>query len=144
MNRSPFPFRDFVRARDNLIRALVDGGETYALLTGETGTGKTALLRELRGQLDRTRPRVLYFSSAKKLGASGLVKVAGEALRVRTSMSHSLSLDRLLRALAEDSHTVLLWLDEAQDLPAETLAEVRSLAESDLDDSHIQVLFVGL
>ena len=29
----------------------------------------------------------------------------------------------------------MLWLDEAQDLPAETLAEVRALAESDLDGS---------
>lgn len=145
MNRSPFPFRDFVRARDNLVAALVDGGETYAMLTGETGTGKTALLRELRGQLDRGRHRVLYFSAAKKLGAAGLVKVTGEALRVRTSMCHSVSLDRLLRALAEESHTVLLWLDEAQDLPAETLSEVRALAESDLDGSRrIQVLLVGL
>jgi type II secretory pathway predicted ATPase ExeA len=145
MNRSPFPFRDFVRTKDNLVRALVDGAETYAMLTGETGTGKTALLRELRGQLDRTRHRVLYFSAARKLGAAGLVKVTGEALRVRTSMCHSVSLDRLLRALAEESHTVLLWLDEAQDLPAETLAEVRALAESDLDGScRIQVLFVGL
>lgn len=145
MNRSPFPFRDFVRARQSLVEAFIDGGETYAMLTGETGTGKTALLRELRSQLDRGRHRVLYFSAARKLGAAGLVKVAGEALRVRTSMCHSVSLDRLLRALAEESHTIFLWLDEAQDLPAETLAEVRALAESDLDGSRrIQVLLVGL
>lgn len=145
MNRSPFPFRDFVRVKQSLVEAFIDGGETYAMLTGETGTGKTALLRELRSQLDRGRHRVLYFSAAKKLGAAGLVKVTGEALRVRTSMCHSVSLDRLLRALAEESHTVFLWLDEAQDLPAETLAEVRALAESDLDGSRrIQVLLVGL
>ena len=51
MNRSTFPFRDFVRAKQSLVEAFVDGGETYAMLTGETGTGKTALLRELRSQL---------------------------------------------------------------------------------------------
>lgn len=145
MNRLPFPFADFVRARDSLVHALADIGETYAMLTGDTGTGKTALLRELRGQLDRTRHRVLYFSEAKKLGAAGLVKVVGESLRVRSSMCHSLSLDRLLRALSDDSQTIQLWLDEAQDLPAETLAEVRALAESDLDGARrVQVLFVGL
>lgn len=145
MNRSPYPFADFVRARDNLACALVESGETYAMLTGDTGTGKTALLRELRGQLDRTRHRVLYFAEAKKLGAAGLVKVVGEALRVRTSMCHSVSLDRLLRALSDDSQTIQLWLDEAQDLPVETLAEVRALAESDLDGARrVQVLFVGL
>jgi type II secretory pathway predicted ATPase ExeA len=64
---------------------------------------------------------------------------------VRTSMCHSVSLDRLLRALTEESHTILLWLDEAQDLPADTLAEVRALAESDLDGARrVQVLLVGL
>lgn len=145
MNRSPYPFADFVRAKDNLAQALVEFDETYAMLTGETGTGKTALLRELRSQLDRTRHRVLYFAEARKLGAAGLVKVVGESLRVRTSMCHSVSLDRLLRALSEQSHTILLWMDEAQDLPAETLAEVRALAESDLDGARrVQVLFVGL
>jgi type II secretory pathway predicted ATPase ExeA len=145
MNRSPFPFADFVRARDHLTHALVELGETYAMLTGDTGTGKTALLRELRGQLDRTRHRVIYFSEAKKLGAAGLVKVVGESLRVRTSMCHSVSLDRLLRALSDESQTIQLWLDEAHDLPAETLAEARALAESDLDGARrVQVLFVGL
>lgn len=145
MNRSPYPFRDFVRAKDTLAHALVELDETYAMLTGDTGTGKTALLSELRSQLDRTRHRVLYFSEARKLGAAGLVKVIGESLRVRTSMCHSVTLDRLLRALSDESHTTLLWLDEAQDLPAETLAEARALAESDLDGSRrVRVLFIGL
>jgi type II secretory pathway predicted ATPase ExeA len=145
MNRSPYPFRDFVRAKETIAHALIELDETYVMLTGDTGTGKTALLRELRSQLDRTRHRMLYFAEARKLGAAGLVKVIGESLRVRTSMCHSVSLDRLLRALSEESHTILLWLDEAQDLPAETLAEVRALAESDLDGARrVRVLFVGL
>jgi type II secretory pathway predicted ATPase ExeA len=145
MNRSPYPFADFVRAKDSLTNALIELDETYAMLTGETGTGKTALLSELRGQLDRTRHRVLYFAESRKLGAAGLVKVVGESLRVRISMCHSVSLDRLLRALSDESHTILLWLDEAQDLPDETLAEVRALAESDLDGKRrVQVLFTGL
>ena len=136
MNRSPYPFADFVRAKDCLTNALIELDETYAMLTGETGTGKTALMSELRGQLDRTRHRVLYFAESRKLGAAGLVKVIGENLRVRTSMVHSVSLDRLLTALSEESRTILLWLDEAQDLPTETLAEVRALAESDLDGAR--------
>ena len=145
MNRTPYPFRDFVRAKDNLAQALVELDDLYAMLTGETGTGKTALLRELSSQLDRTRHRVLYFSESRKLGAAGLVKVIGESLRVRSSMCHSVSLNRLLRALSEESHTILLWLDEAHDLSSETLAEVKALAESDLDGTHrIRVMFVGL
>lgn len=145
MNPAPYPFRDFVRARQALLSALLDHHEPFALLTGDTGTGKTALLRELRGQLDRARHRVLYFSEARKLGAAGLVKVVAESLRVRTAMCHSVSLDRLLRALAEEPHSLMLWLDECHELPEETLAEARALAESDLDATRrVQILLVGL
>jgi len=145
MNPHPYPFEDFLRAKHHLLSAVLEHQEPFALLTGETGTGKTALLRELRAELDRARHRVVYFSEARKLGAAGLVKVLAESLRVRASMCHALSLDRLLRALAEESHTFCLWLDEADQLPEETLAEARALAESDLDGTpRVQVLLVGL
>jgi type II secretory pathway predicted ATPase ExeA len=145
MNPAPFPFADFLRAKQRLHRALFEHHEPFALLTGETGTGKTALLRELRAEIDRTRYRVVYFAQARKLGAVGLIKVLGEALRVRTSLCHALSLERLLRALAEDPRTLLLWLDEAHELPEETLAEARAITESDLAGTGpIQVLLIGL
>ena len=115
------------------------------MLSGETGSGKTALLRELRGELDRARHRVLYFSEARKLGAAGLVKVLGEQLRVRPSVCHAVTFERLLRALAEEPQRLLLWLDEVHELPEETLGEARALAESDLEASRrVQILLVGL
>ena len=145
MNRAPYPFHDFLRAKRTLLDALVEQLEPFTLLTGDTGTGKTALLRELRGELDRARHRVVYFAEAHKLGAAGLVKVVAESLRVPTSMCHSVSLDRLLRALADEPHTFCLWLDEAHRLPEETLAEARALVESNLDGTpRVQLLLVGL
>jgi MSHA biogenesis protein MshM len=145
MNPTPYPFHDFLRARHQLQRALLEHQEPFVLLTGDTGTGKTALLRELRTDIDRARHRVLYFAQARKLGAAGLVKVIGESLRVRTSLCHALSLDRVLRVLSEDPRTLLLWLDEAHELPEETLAEARALTESDLQGAcPIQVLLIGL
>lgn len=144
MNRTPFPYRDFTRVKDAVHNALCELDETYVLVTGETGTGKTALLREVRSGLDRARHRTLFFSGDRRLGASGLVKVMSEGLRVRTSLCHSVTLDRLLRALAEESHRIMLLMDEGHDLPEETLAQVRALVESDLDgECRIQVLLVG-
>ena len=145
MNKDPFPFQDFERARKNLFTALVKEEEPYALLTGETGSGKTALLGQLRQEIDRTRYRVLYFAEARRLGASGLVKVVGESLRVRTSMYHAVTLDRLLKTLPDESQRLLIFADEAHALPEETLDELRALAEGDLDrGSRIQILLVGL
>jgi MSHA biogenesis protein MshM len=138
MNPTPYPFAD-------LLRALFEHHEPFALLSEETGTGKTALLRERRAEIDRARYRVVYFAQARKLGAVGLIKVLGEALRVRTSLCHALSLERLLRALTEDPRTLLLWLDEAHELPEETLAEARAITESDLAGTGpIQVLLIAL
>jgi len=78
MNPTPFPFEDFRRAKQRLQRALIEHHEPFVLLTGETGTGKPALLRELRAKIDRTRYRVVYFAQARKLGAVGLIKVLEE------------------------------------------------------------------
>jgi len=72
---APYPFRDFVRAKDSLTQALVQEHDTYLLITGDPGTGKTALLRELREDLDRCRYRVLYFAETRRLGAAGFVRV---------------------------------------------------------------------
>ena len=102
MNPTPYPFADFLRAKQVLRSALLEHAEPFALLTGDTGSGKTALLRELRGELDRVRYRILYFSQARKLGAAGLVKVLGEHLRTRASVCHAVSFERCLRALAEE------------------------------------------
>ena len=145
VKRTPYPFQDFERAKRSLFTALVEEEEPYALLTGETGSGKTALLAELRGELDRTRHRVLYFGEARRLGASGLVKVVGESLRVRTSMCHAVTLDRLLRTLPDESRQLHLFADEAHSLPEETLDEMRALAEGDLEGTpRIQILLAGL
>ncbi len=144
MNR-PYPFQDFVRVHDVLKEALVDPAEGYLLVTGETGTGKSALLRELRGELDRTRFRVLYFAESRRLGAAGFVRVIARQLRAPTSLSHAESLHHLLRALGDESQRLLVWIDEAHELPEETLAQARALVEADLDgQGAVQVLLAGL
>jgi type II secretory pathway predicted ATPase ExeA len=88
---------------------------------------------------------VLYFSQARRLGPAGLVKVVGESLRVRTSMCHSVTLERLVRALAGETQQLLLWLDKAHDLSRETLGEARALAESGLEEGRrVKIVLVGL
>lgn len=145
MNKAMFPFRDFVRAKTTLIAAISDASERFALLVGETGTGKTALLRDIKASLDRARFKIFYFSDGKRLGAAGLVKVVGEALRVRSSVCHAVTFDRVQRTLQDEPQRILLWLDEAHELPEDTLIQVRALAESDLDgESRVQVLLAGL
>ncbi len=145
MNKQPFPYRDFARVRQVVLAALQQADEPYVLVTGETGTGKTALLRDLKAELDRARYRIVYFQEAQRLGAPGLVRVLARSLRADTSMYHAVALDRVVHALGEEAQRVLLWFDEAHDLSAEALTAARALVESDLDGGpRVQVLLVGM
>jgi type II secretory pathway predicted ATPase ExeA len=144
-NTEPYPFADYVRAREGLERALGESENTYLLLTGESGTGKTALVRDLQVAIDRHRHRSLYFSHARALGASGLVRVLARTLRVATGRSHAETVHALAAQLRDEPLPLWLSLDEAHELPEETLTEVRTLAESDLGhQNRLRVLFCGL
>jgi len=145
MNTEPFPFADYVRAQTHLEEALEQGDDTYLLLTGDTGTGKTALLRGLTRKLDRYRYRPIYFSHARQLGATGFVRVITRSLRLSPCRSHPETVQALVTHLHEDPAEIWVWFDEAHELPEETLAEARTLAESDLGgDSRLHILFTGL
>lgn len=140
-----YPFADFERALASITEALHTGDDIYQLLTGETGTGKTALLRQLLASLDRCRYRVLYFAHARRLGATGLARVLCRSLRIRSRRSHPETVQELALHLVEEPTQLLLWFDEAQALPEETLDEARSLAESDLGGGRpVRILFAGL
>jgi len=140
-----FAFADFVRALENLENTFRNEHDRYLLLTGETGVGKTMLCRQLHMALDRCRYRVLYFSHARHLSATGLIRVLANCLRLPTRRSHSETLHGLVHSLREEPHQLLIWLDEAHELAEETLLETRSLAESDLaDNCPIRILLIGM
>ena len=140
-----FPFRDFVRARDVLAEALVEEEESYLLLTGDSGTGKTQVLHQLRQDLDRCRYRVLYFAETRRLAPAGFTRVLARVLRLSPCRSHAETVHELVRILGDGGPRLLVWFDEAQDLPEETLAEARGLVEADLEGTrNLQLLLCGL
>jgi type II secretory pathway predicted ATPase ExeA len=145
VNKHPYPYQDFARVRQVVLAALQQADEPYVLVTGDTGTGKTALLRDLKTDLDRSRFRIFYFQEAQRLGAPGLVRLLAQSLRAGTSMYHAVSLDRVVQALGDESPRILLWFDEAHNLPTETLTAARALVESDLEGTgRVQVMLVGM
>jgi type II secretory pathway predicted ATPase ExeA len=140
-----FAFTVFGRALENLENTFRNYNDRYLLLTGETGVGKTWLCRQLNTALDRCRHRVLYFSHARHLSATGLIRVLAGCLRIPTRRSHSETLQGLVRALHEQPHQLLIWFDEAHELADETLLEARALAESDLaDNGPVRILLIGM
>lgn len=145
MNKTQyFAFADFARALENLKTSFLNEQERYLLLTGDTGVGKTMLCRQLHQSLDRCRHRIVYFSHARHLNATGLIRVMATHLRRPTRRSHSETLQGIVEALREEPYQLLLWFDEAHELAEETLLEAKSLAESELNgNGPLRILFIG-
>lgn len=144
-SKEPYPFVDFETVRRRLLAALQEDDDAYALLTGDSGTGKSTLMRWLRTALDRCHFRVIYFAHASRLSAPGMIRVLAQVFRISPRRSHSETLRALTTHLREEPARILLFFDEAHALSPETLDEARTLVESDLDGARpLRMLLAGL
>ena len=140
------------RHRDALAHLLFGigqgGGGGFVQLTGEVGTGKTTLSRLLLGQLpENTRVALLL---NPRLGPVELLETVCEELHVDISSARGSGkalVDALnaylLRAYADGLRVVLL-IDEAQNLPADALEQVRLLTNLETDTQKLlQIVLIG-
>jgi general secretion pathway protein A len=139
----PFPYRDFEAARAALRRA-IDAGYFFAAVFGPSGTGKSALARQLATDLEGSRAQIVYISSSSA-SAFGLVNTLARALRLPPMRSSLETAQLVAGALKGAPVHYVLWLDEADQVRVEALREIRVLAEADLGSSRIMsVVLSGL
>ena len=119
--------------------------EGFLVLTGEPGMGKTLLIRLLLKELS---PEVLTaMILTPTLGPKELL----EAILEDLSLPASGSKESLLKAfrdylfgLAREGKTLLLVIDEAQNLPVESLEELRLLSNFETEKGKLlQILLSG-
>ncbi len=139
----PFPFSDFTQAKKTLLTALEER-EPYILLTGESGSGKTSVLREARREIDRCRIRLFYFNLAR-LSPAGLVRVLARSLRMPPLRTQPETVTAIAKLIREEPWHALVVVDEAQIAPEETFTELRTMAEVELEGAPaLSVLLSGL
>jgi type II secretory pathway predicted ATPase ExeA len=127
-NGTPFDFTDYVRARDALVRAL-RGPRSYALLIGGSGMGKTRLAAEIGAALDRRTHHFVYVAAARA-SVVGIVRLCARELCLRTRRSHLERLVAVTETIAAQSTHWVLWLDDADQIAASTLAALRTVVEA--------------
>ena len=142
-NPGPFPYADYVEARDTLNAAL-QGPCFYALLTGASGMGKTELLRDITDNLDRHRYNLVYIAAAN-ISLVSIVRFLAGRLHVGTRRSYLETVDVIAETINAQAAHMVLWLDEADQLERDTLQEIRTLAEHRLAARQLlTVVFSGL
>jgi len=116
-------------------------------ITGEVGAGKTTVLRTLFEQLEEAEFR-LAFVFNPSLSADELLLEICRELGIETGQSRGGQLLPLINSflLAENSagRTVVLVIDEAQNLAAPVLEQIRLLSNLETEtDKLIQIILVG-
>jgi MSHA biogenesis protein MshM len=131
----------------NVLLVALQGGEGFIKVTGEVGTGKTLICRQLLNLLDDNF--VTAYIPNPFLNSTALRMALAEELGIdfaRNIGQHrllKLITDRLLELNSNGKHVVLL-LDEAQAMPDESLEALRLLTNLETEKRKLlQVVLFG-
>jgi general secretion pathway protein A len=120
-------------------------GEGFIVVTGEVGAGKTTLVRQLLKKLPHDTILPVQIVSTQ-LNADDLLKlVAGSfGLQVANADKSQLlmSLEQFLRQLYSEGKRALLIVDEAQNLGARAIEELRMLSNFQIENKAILQSFL--
>ncbi len=129
-----------------MLQYAVESRKGFVLLTGEVGTGKTTLLHSLLSQLDARTHSAFVFNP--RLKPIDFFKVIFDEFGIeepcRTKGEYLMALNRFLIERLERDEPTLLIVDEAQNLSAEMLEEIRLLSNLETPTSKLlQIMLVG-
>ncbi len=125
----------------------LDQGEGFIVITGPIGTGKTTIARNLLNKIDSNNIVAAQLVTTKLTPKELLELVAAEFnITVNGESKADLlqSIEDFLIKLNRQGKRALLLVDEAQNLPAETVEELRMLSNFQLDNKPlIQSFLLG-
>jgi len=125
----------------------IDSHAGFIAMTGEVGTGKTTVLRTLLSQLDPEKYKsALIFNpclSGEQLLA-GICRDFGIEAAEKNSFAYLDALNRYLLEQNSAGRTLVLVIDEAQNLSPEVLEQVRLISNLETErDKLIQIILAG-
>jgi len=125
----------------------LDQGEGFIVITGPIGTGKTTIARNLLATIADEKIVAAQLVTTKLTPEELLELVAAEfkiPLKGNSKAEILRSIEIFLIQLHKQGKRALLLVDEAQNLPSETVEELRMLSNFQLDDKPlIQSFLLG-
>lgn len=134
------------RDADKLLKFVVDNSEGFAVITGEPGTGKTTVLRRfLNDYKDKIESAVILTPNLKP--EEFYKVIADEFGLVLKDFSKSSFLEKFKNFLIEknrEGKKVVIIVDEAQNMPIETIEELRTLSNLETESEKlVQIVLSG-
>jgi putative secretion ATPase (PEP-CTERM system associated) len=122
-------------------------GEGFLVITGEVGAGKTTVVRSLMEKLDRRKVVAAQIVSTQ-LDADDLLRAVAAAFGLPSNTGSKsvllASIEAYLCQVASERKRALLIVDEAQNLSARAVEELRMLSNFQLDEiGLLQSFLVG-
>ncbi|BCL61512.1 hypothetical protein DGMP_22050 [Desulfomarina profundi] len=117
------------------------------VLIGEAGTGKTLLVRIILKEMDRNKVPAVLLSPT--VNPQGLLRIILTELGEKTSRENDMAsllmcFQKTLLNMAHNKKELLIIVDEAQNLPIESLEQLRMLSNIETSDRKLmQILLVG-
>jgi general secretion pathway protein A len=156
LQREPFhvtpdpAFFYFFAGHREALAALLYGVEQrkgFIAVTGEVGVGKTTILRAFLERIDQGQTKVIYLLNAN-VAFDDLLKTLLQEFGADPEAENAfLRVNQLHRVLIEQfrqGRNVVLIIDEAQNMPAETLEGLRVLSNLETaTDKLLQIVFCG-
>ncbi|WP_432454607.1 MULTISPECIES: XrtA/PEP-CTERM system-associated ATPase [unclassified Agarivorans] len=114
-------------------------GEGFIVVTGPIGTGKTTIARSLLASVDESI--VAAQIATTRLSPDELVRLVAAQFSIEVESLNKAEIlkrfEQYLLSLHRQGKRALLVVDEAQNLPAETVEELRMLSNFQLDDKPL-------
>ena len=148
---SPDPRFFFESRRHRKVMAYLNHGLSegsgFIVLTGEVGTGKTTIVGHLLNQLDREK-FIFARIVTSRVDADDALRMVASAFRLPFEGADKATLIRSIEAFLIECHRQgkrpLLVVDEAQNMPAAALEELRMLTNFQREHRPLlQCVFVG-
>ncbi|NQY35770.1 MAG: AAA family ATPase [Alteromonadaceae bacterium] len=125
----------------------LDQGEGFIVITGPIGTGKTTIARNLLSNLGDSNIVAAQIVTTK-LTPKELLELIAAEFKINVDGNSKADLlqhiEKFLITLNQQGKRALILVDEAQNLPAETIEELRMLSNFQLDNKPlIQSFLLG-
>jgi general secretion pathway protein A len=117
----------------------------FIVVTGDVGVGKTSVLRASLDRLDTASAKFVYLFNPRVTPAELYhTMLANLGYRLRDRQNALAALQHLLLKFYRSGVNIILAIDEAQNIPEETLEDLRVLSNIETrSDKLLQIVLVG-